>query len=80
MKKYECIKDCRVAGKTLRVGDVVELADDVAKGLIAMSRIVEAKAAPKKKADRSVGLKEDKVSTRKAKEPEVHEEEPKEAE
>lgn len=80
MKKYEVVRDCVIGGKTCHVGDIVELNEEIAAGLKAMSRIVDAKDAPKKKADRSVGLN-DKVSTRKAKEEPVEApEEPKEAE
>ena len=71
--KYEVIRDCVIVGSRHKVGDIVEVAENVAKDLMGIGRIVPADES--KLEDRSVGLKADKPRTRKKKfEPVIAEE------
>ena len=63
--KYEVIRDCVIVGNRQKVGDIVEVSDNVAKDLMGIGRIVPADES--KLVDRSVGLKADKPRTRKKK-------------
>lgn len=69
MNKYEVIKGCVIQGKPHQPGEIIELDDGNAKPLMGIGRIAPAKHEPKKTQDRSVGLKDDKPKTRKAKAP-----------
>lgn len=72
--KYEVIRDCVIVGNRHKVGDIVEVADNVAKDLMGIGRIVPADES--KLQDRSVGLSSDKPRTRRKKaEPVVQAEE-----
>lgn len=63
--KYEVVKSCVIKGKPTQVGEIVDLEDGVAKGLMAIGRIVPADES--KLEDRSIGLSKDTKPKRRSK-------------
>ena len=76
--KYEVIKSCVIKGKPTQVGEIVDLDDGVAKGLMAIGRITPADES--KLEDRSVGLSKETKPKRRTKKVEAPVEEPQEVE